>query len=174
MWIGEHLVMKMVLACGANHAPDHLIMLFLCTYCFLLRLPSEALPIVWKDSPSTIEGKATMFMENNTLVLLLARRPQRRRECTNRERCAACVGVRRKNKPEGSRIERPCWCQNSPDTCSVHVLGRWLEDQPNGARPWARVHPCAARDDLRRLLGHLKVPNHMAYRTHDLRRGEWY
>ncbi len=108
MWIGESLVKRMVLACGANHAPDHLIMLFLCTYCFLLRLPSEALPIVWKDSPSAIEGKATMFMENNMLVLLLARRPQLRRKCSDGGLCAACADTLRKNNPGGSRIERPC------------------------------------------------------------------
>jgi hypothetical protein len=137
-------------------------------------LPSEALPIVWKDSPSAIEGKATMFMENNMLVLLLARRPQLRRKCSDGGLCAACADILRKNKPGGSRIERPCWCQSSPDTCPVHVLGRWLGEQPNGARPWARVYPSMARDDLRRLLGRLNVPNHSAYRTHDLRRGDWH
>ena len=72
-----------------NHCRDapHLVpysMLFLTTYCFLLRLPSEALPIkLCEDS---------LCIQDDTLVLRLPRR---------------------KNKPSGSRLVRTCWCAES-------------------------------------------------------------
>jgi len=34
---------------------------------------------------------------------------------------------RRKNRPQGSRLTRRCWCSTSPTTCPVHVLGAFLK-----------------------------------------------
>ncbi len=73
--------------------------LFLLSYAFLLRLPSEALPAVsGKDG-----GQSSLFKEGNELVLVLARR---------------------KNKQQGSRLVRKCWCAEAkvrvvPADCST-------------------------------------------------------
>ena len=62
--------------------------LFLLTYVFLLRLPSEALPVVAGQR----DEQACFFREGQTVVLELKRR---------------------KNKPAGSRLVRTCWCSVS-------------------------------------------------------------
>ena len=66
-------------------------MLFLITYVFLLRLPSEALPIEVGRVPGKHQ-QAVLEMEDGKLVLTL---------------------LRRKNRPAGSRLERTCWCRES-------------------------------------------------------------
>ena len=65
--------------------------LFLFAYAFMLRLPSEALPVMC-GRVSGDKGQATLWKGDNTLVLVLARR---------------------KNKPRGSRLVRGCWCSES-------------------------------------------------------------
>ena len=63
-------------------------MLYLLAYAFLLRLPSEALPAVAGKSG----GQSSLYREGETLVLELRRR---------------------KNKPNGSKLVRGCWCKQS-------------------------------------------------------------
>ena len=77
-------------------------LLFLFAYTFLLRLPSEALPVV-RGPVDTSDTHAVIEPSNDSLVLKLKRR---------------------KNKPEGSTLRRTCWCSKSPRACPVHVLGR--------------------------------------------------
>ena len=46
-----------------------------------------------------------------------------------------------------------------------------IEKFPEGTLLFKGVTPAAALANLRKILGELNVPNAMAYRTHDLRRG---
>ena len=63
--------------------------LYLLTYAFLLRLPSEAVPM----TAARDTGKqAVLYLVGETLVLEL---------------------TRRKNKPCGSRLVHSCWCRES-------------------------------------------------------------
>ena len=59
--------------CLLHEQPTRFAELFLLCYAFLLRLPSEALPVT--IGPNS--GKASLFNENGELVLVLARRCNR-------------------------------------------------------------------------------------------------
>ena len=63
--------------------------LFLFTYVFLLRLPSEALPVKF--------GAGGLHCDGEKLTLELERR---------------------KNKPQGSRLVRTCWCKQCKARCT--------------------------------------------------------
>eukprot|EP00973_Karenia_brevis_P095548 12427906-Karenia_brevis.AAC.1 len=74
-------------------------MLFLFTYWFLLRLPSEAVPARHGT------GTHCLSRHGDELVLVLKRR---------------------KNKPLGSKLTRSCLCRANAGICPVHVLGAYL------------------------------------------------
>ena len=82
-------------------------LLFLLTYAFMLRLPSEALPLALGGT----DRQAVLSREGEQLVLRLRRRLLV---------CVLAVGaslprfrVPRKNRPHGSRLVRGCWCSES-------------------------------------------------------------
>lgn len=81
LFVGRAMVEKIVEHCNATAGMQKIGLLFLTTYCFLLRLPSEALPIRI--------GSQGLSMQGDMLVLNLARR---------------------KNRPAGSKLVRTCWC----------------------------------------------------------------
>ena len=127
-------------------------MLYLVSYTFLLRVPSEALPIVWSGAkwPSVESTKASIVLADGRLGLQLARR---------------------KNKETPSTFWRACWCKTSSATCPVHVLGRWFSRLPLRCAPFSKISSSAALARLREVLTILKGPEAAQYRTHDLRRG---
>lgn len=125
-------------------------MLFLTAYVFLLRLPSEALPIVHGVVGVGHGQQAIVVVEHDCIILKLARR---------------------KNKPEGSVLKRHCWCSQCEATCPVHVLGKYFSSLPVGAKPFASFTPATALKVLRGFLDRGDVPEARYYRTHDLRRG---
>jgi hypothetical protein len=53
----------------------------------------------------------------------------------------------------------------------VHHLAPLIGSFPEGTLLFKGVTPAAALANLRKILEELNVPNAMAYRTHDLRRG---
>ena len=55
--------------------------------------------------------------------------------------------------------------------CPVHHLAPLIRNIPEGTLLFKGVTPAAALANLRKILIELNVPNAMAYRTHDLRRG---
>ena len=77
----------------------------------------------------------------------------------------------RKNRPQGSRLTRTCWCSTCPEVCPVHRLGNFSSSLPMGSKPFAGISPGQAISDLRALLTRLSVKDAPLYRTHDLRRG---
>lgn len=128
-----------------------MVVLFALCYVFLLRLPSEALPISKVDDGYGGGQQAGLFLdEEDVLVLVLDRR---------------------KNKPEGSRLKRECWCRASPSTCPVHALWPLVNECEGGQRPFAGITADFARSRLREILEVLQIEQACLYRTHDLRRG---
>ena len=71
--------------CSENGVFETIVPVFSLAYAFLLRLPSEALPLV----VGPCSESSSLFREGDTLVLELKRR---------------------KNKPKGSRLVRFCIC----------------------------------------------------------------
>jgi hypothetical protein len=119
-------------------------LLFLLTYAFLLRLPSEAVKV------TAFGGGCGLAKEGEFLVLVLKRR---------------------KNKPQGSRLVRGCWCTESRETCPLHKLWPLLHARGKGERLFPKVTAGAALKALREILASIGIPRAAEYRTHDLRRG---
>ena len=125
-------------------------MLYLATYTFLLRVPSEALPMVC-GGRGVIHGQhSVLFLGINCIYLKLATR---------------------KNRPAGSLLKRSCWCAKCAATCPVHVLGKYLDEFAIGNRLFAGFSPGLVLSRLRRRLGQLGVADASSYRAHDFRRG---
>ena len=128
-------------------------MMFLTAYVFLLRVPSECLPIVkfsGRPQVGAVLGQSSIWLEGERIYLRL--------------KC-------RKNKPRGSELWRSCWCSSCCMTCPIHVLGRYFSTLPDGSAPFVATSPGAALGLLRNMLDTLGVADAAHYRTHDLRRG---
>jgi len=110
---GRHKVEEMLAWCQANpeHEFKNYAYLFLFTYSFLLRLPSEALLVVKGGSGRVPVSMSVLRYEADQLVLTLQRR---------------------KNKPEGSRLIRRCSCRQSPATCVYCRLKLRVESTKDG------------------------------------------
>jgi len=125
-------------------------MLYLVSYVFLLRVPSEALPMVMCNGGAVHGEQSCLFMEDGKLVLAL--------------KC-------RKNKPKGSKLVRSCWCAQDTTTCPVHVLGKALSRLPVGFAPFKGLKPSMVVTALRDRLRRIGVEQADHYRTQDFRRG---
>ena len=148
MFLQQPLVRALVVLGRERPEFETYSMLFLCTYVFLLRLPSEALPLLAHGGDfSLASGDA-----HGSRVLVLSLK-------------------RRKNRPRGSRLSRGCWCKKDKDTCPVHVLLPWLLRLPPGATLFPGISPWGALRTMRRMLVILEVPDAGKYCVHDFRRG---
>ena len=131
-------------------------MLFLATYVFMLRLPSEALPMAKKRNGSLGQAQhSALYLDGDELCLQLKHR---------------------KNRPRGATLRRRCWCKECETTCPVHALWPFIEQCSDAMLPQpfisARITPSFALKQLRCALGvAVGVPDAEKYRTHDLRRG---
>ena len=91
-------------------------LLFLFSYSFLLRTPSEALPAVAGTDGREEGSNSVLFKDGEQLVLILRRR---------------------KNKPAGSRLVRMCYhvyMSKSPASCAYHLLGPQLDATAAGGK----------------------------------------
>jgi hypothetical protein len=96
-------------------------LLFLFSYSFLLRTPSEALPaVVGFDGCPTASNSMVFKGDGESLVLVLRRR---------------------KNKPEGSRLVRKCSCGKHPATCAYHLIGKLVDGAPAGTAIFGSISP---------------------------------
>ena len=153
MWIGMDLVKRLVVCGSSSSSPKTvaITMAFLTTYVFMLRMPSECLPIrVARGDASDHGHQAVITISSVELVLKLRRR---------------------KNKEGGSLLVRKCWCRTCTATCPVHVLGPFFRAHVPGASPFAEFDARRALAVLRGWLQAINVPEWSKYRTHDLRRG---
>ena len=153
MFIGIDILRKMMTLMGdkPTERTRCTAMGFLTTYVFMLRMPSECLPIrVSAGDNNERRHQAVISVGRNELTLRLKRR---------------------KNKEGGSVLIRRCWCNSCRLTCPVHVLGPFLLECGPGAQPLAMHDARSALQVLRGWLGVLQVDNASSYRTHDLRRG---
>ena len=143
-YLGRGTVERLI-QLGESRAEFKLLsLLCLLTYAFLLRMPSEAIPV------TAGTGECCLSRDGDVLVLKLQKR---------------------KNKREGSRLVRGCWCNESRTTCPVHVLSPLLVTCKRGTRLFPGITAAGALSGLRQMLNWLGVPRACEYRTHDLRRG---
>jgi hypothetical protein len=153
----------------------HLAMLWLMSYTFLLRLPSEARElrsggVSGRALHACVQCQALMACKGSPDDPALAKM----QTLVWKEGNEVCIRIlRRKNKPQGSGvIRRECTCKGCVDTCAVHTLWtRFFEKLATGHQPWALISPNEARARLRAVLDRLGVPDVNLYGTHDFRRG---
>ena len=130
MWIRREVLEKIVDWCDERPSFKEYGMLYLAAYAFLLRLPSEALPMR-SASPEVPDGQSVLRSEGDRVVLTLARR---------------------KNRPHKTQLVRTCWCKESKKTCPVHRLGPWLGATPAGGALFPGVTAARALGKLRDVL----------------------
>ena len=128
-------------------------MLYLAAYIFLLRVPSEALPMCRESGGMAAHGQAG-------------------NSCIRRVGDEVVLNLRtRKNRRQGSTLTRRCWCSKSVETCPLHVLWPFFEGLPEGSQPFRALRMESVLMRLRLRLRALNVENANDYRTHDFRRG---
>ena len=127
----------------------HLVMLFLTCYTFLLRLPSEGLPIRFGRNGNSNE-QHRIWLESDALLLRLPRR---------------------KNRDCESTLRRQCWCATSPRTCPIHVLAAFFATFLSDAKPFGSISAAGALAGLREILTDMGIKDAGIFRTHDFRRG---
>ena len=139
-------------SCLAAPSDVQFAILFLMCYVFLLRMPSEALPMVVGDGSGHELAQSVVWVDpvKEEIVLLLQRR---------------------KNKQQGSRLVRTCWCKECPRTCPVHVLGPFIKKRQPGDAVFGGITKNDALSKLRVMLKAIGVEKAECYRSHDIRRG---
>lgn len=154
MFIDKTLVMAMLASVRQGLEDERGSALWLTSYIFLLRLPSEALPACkgLPNDPAFAHKQTLIWREDGDICLRL---------------------LRRKNRAHGSGVlRRSCTCKGSTSMCAVHGLwDKFWANKPDGEQPWAFLGATAARRRLRELLQRLNVPNAQKYGTQDFRRG---
>jgi hypothetical protein len=113
-------------------------MLWVASYVFLLRVPSEALPMA-KGGEGVVGQSVLSLVDPTTVELRLG-----------------C----RKNKPRGERLRRSCSCRDSGrhPMCPVHALWHaFFAKLEPGAQPWAHLAPRAVISHIRGTLTRLQV-----------------
>ena len=155
LFVRSQTVADIIAGCSSDFGFDsNFAVLFLISYVFMLRLPSEALPMVRGSDGLSDHGQnqSTIFMDGDELCLKLRKR---------------------KNKPWGSLLRRGCWCASSPSAlCPVHVVWeRFLVNLNVGVAPFALITAAQARTRLKSYLLALGVADASRFRCHDLRRG---
>lgn len=133
----------------ANKGNDFYLLLYLVSYIFMLRVPSEALQMK-KGPVSNDVAQSVIEKKGDRIVLHLKRR---------------------KNRPLGGTMYRECWCAQSRLTCPVHALGKALDKMAPGTSLFQKISASDAISKLRHILGAIGIQDAMSYRTHDLRRG---
>lgn len=124
-------------------------MLFLSSYVFLLRVPSECLSVCTHSCENCIE--APVVKVGTTAI--------------------TWQWLYRKHTLYPSHAIRVCWCRYCSLTCPVHVLGCYFSQFAAGDRPFAHIRAGQATLALRVMLNELGVVPAERYVLHDLRRG---
>ena len=151
MFLGHEMIRRIVALADKSSAVEWpLAMLFLATYVFLLRLPTEAIPMTAGGIGFAHGKQSVILLEGAEVCLRLAKR---------------------KNLASGSVIRRACWCNFCSTTCPVHTLWGFFNGLDRGAQPFAEFKGGRALKLLRCILRRLSVPDAGIYRTHDIRRG---
>ena len=138
LFIQRAMMRNMILSVEQNIETQSFAMLWLAAYIFLLRLPSEALPMVRGDGGPMVGEQSTLYLDSGGRLCLALRR--------------------RKNRQGGSLLRRTCACAACPSVCPVHALwGQFFSLLPIGTKPWSQVSADRARRQLRSTLERLQV-----------------
>ena len=126
-------------------------MAYLAAYIFLLRVPSECLPMIRGGAGVVLaKHKSVISCESGEVILHLAWR---------------------KNSNRPVRLTRACWCDHDKATCPFHVFWHFCLTRPVGAAIFPAMTAGGTLHALRERLSVLRVPAAADYGTQDFRRG---
>ena len=129
-------------------------MLYCCSYVYMLRVPSELLPVRFTGSAFTkireSEHHAAFQCGDSELRLVLRRR---------------------KNAQSGAIIRRDCACHLARELCPVHTIAPWICSFALGALVFEGISPAVATRRLRKHLDAAGVSDSKCYSLHSFRRG---
>ena len=156
-WIKHNLLLSAVYFAKENPEWLETAMWMVAGYAFLLRVPSECLPIVagmgcGDNCELDVDSEYHAQMDRNEEAVTLKLQS-------------------RKNKTTPTEMKRTCWCKFCQVTCPVHALGEYLRSTPRGESVFPHVSDRSANRDMRKLLEAVGVIDAENYSTHDLRRG---
>ena len=148
-------VLEKLISLATIEGDPQSVLLYLISYCFMLRVPSEALPLEVGARNSALMAlgpgrHSCLALCGETMVLRLARR---------------------KNKPHGTVLTRKCWCSSSTLTCPVHAVGQIISSMPSNLKVFEGLSAQAVRYTLRDRVRKLGLCDSQNYNTHDFRRG---
>ena len=147
----QHAMLRcMIRSTRKGWETEAFVMLCLLSYTFLLRVPSEALPVVRCCVDGNPEEQSRLWLDGDELCLRLKRR---------------------KNRLRGSLLKRKCHCEASPSTCPIHVLWKFFERLPIGSKPFGEITASGALWRLRELLSKIGIVDVHRYNTKAFRRG---
>ncbi len=139
MFIQRETLFNMVGAVSKGMEELSMAMLWLASYTFLLRVPSEGLPMCRGGVGYTplLAEQSLLYMDGHE---------------------TACLKLHaRKSQPRGALLKRTCSCAGgNSKLCPVHALwhGFFIHLEP-GTKPWGNISPdharCRLRDILRKL-----------------------
>jgi hypothetical protein len=153
MWIQAPLLVRLVsLAHGEGNMAA--IILYVLAYVFMMRVPSELIPL--RNGGVGLTGVA-----ETTFLSTIQRNDSEVR----------IVLKRRKNAQKGDIVRRDCSCHLVKQLCPVHVVVPMLMAYGSGCRIFEGFTPAAATRMLRKHLVALKVVGAMTYTLHSFRRG---
>ena len=134
-FIRQEVVARLMTHEYENTTEAALAMLCLVSYVFMLRLPSEALPMVWgKHAPGII-----CMSRKSVLYFFFAYYLHVGTNCVHQsylwiEGPRLCLKLKtRKNRQHGTTLWRECWCGTSAMsrfTCPIHTFGHPYDCSP--------------------------------------------
>ena len=152
-WVTMSIIEELMM--DARGKEDEMwLMLFLVSYIFLLRVPSEALPM------RTIKGEQGEFRKGHT-----------KSELYLQEGVLTLRLDSRKNEKLPTTLSRRCWCGKSALTCPIHMFGSWAFGSGTNSQLFEGVTPTLATTMLRRKLKRAEILNAERFTSHAFRRG---
>lgn len=153
-WIGLGRLQQLLTVVMLKNELREMMLLFIASYAFLLRLPSEGLPMAALEMPQGLEGgkRVPVFrvLEDSQVEVWFPFR---------------------KHRLWPTQAARGCWCAKCGMTCPVHILGTYMKSLTPGTQPFAHISSRRALSTLRSLLIELGVPDATKHGSHGFRRG---
>ena len=149
-FIQQNIVAAMVLYSLDVPERKDFVMICFISYVFLLRVPSECLPLAFHEAPKGGKPCTVMRLRGGSSELFFPLR---------------------QNRNDPTVQSRGCWCAQCANTCPVHVIGEYLAEFDAGAKPFAAWRPDMVLATLRNVLMTLELAEATEYVAHDLRRG---
>jgi len=153
-WIGLDRLQQLLTVVMLKNELREMMLLFIASYAFLLRLPSEGLPMAAHMMPQGLVGD--------------------RRVPVFKVQGDSQVEVWfpfRKHRLWPTQAARGCWCAKCGMTCPVHILGTYMKSLAPETQPFAHISSRRALSTLRSLLIDLGVPDATKHGSHGFRRG---